>query len=58
MDTVIPQQLCATPLEDEYTYHPPRPSAENRFYSVTVGKAPGVYQGTYTFHPFISVKEH
>jgi len=28
------------------TFHPPRPVAENRFYSVTVGRQIGVYVGT------------
>ena len=49
MDTTATaqQQQCVTPLDDGQTFHPPRPSAEDRFYSVTVGKEPGVYRGTY-----------
>jgi len=50
----VEQQLCAGPLEGDI-YHPPRPSAESRFYSITVGKKPGVYRGMYVFSLSISV---
>ena len=48
MDSATQQveQQRTQPSEDDI-YHPPRPSAESRFYTVTVGKKTGVYQGGY-----------
>ena len=31
--------------EGEQPYHLPRPNAEKRYYSVTLGRKPGVYKG-------------
>jgi hypothetical protein len=47
MDTNTELQDILVPLDEEQTYYPPRPSAEYRFYSITVGRKPGVYRGTY-----------